>query len=231
MKVIIAGLIFFAIVGCSAVGTADKQASASKSEQGESTPDGLALKSQADFDSVYVKTKTNISDYKKVMLVPGTVAFKKDWLRDYNRNASVSARASEKDVTNIKERLSALVYETFKQSLLQQTDLEFVDEMAAGVLLLKPSIINLDVNAPDLVKAGRQRTYTQSSGEGTLYLEGFDSVSGDILLRVIDRAKDNESGIYEWSNRVTNTAEAKKTVERWSKKFTDLLATSTTTQQ
>lgn len=215
MKTIIVGLLLLAVVGCSATG---------KSEAPEFSFDGLALKSQEDFDAVYVDAAVKVSDYKKVMLMPGTIAFKKDWMRDYNRSTGVNEMVTEKDMATIKARLSKLLYESFKQSLSDQTTLEFVDEEAEGVLLLKPSIINLDVNAPDINRGARDRTFVDSLGEATLFLEGFDSVSGDILVRVIDRSKDRESGFFQYANRATNTAEAKRMINRWSDKFNDLLA-------
>ena len=50
----------------------------------------------------------------------------------------------------------------------------------------------------------------------TLYLEIFDSVTGQILARVVDRGEDRGMGRIEWQNAVTNKAEADRILRRWA---------------
>jgi len=77
----------------------------------------------------------------------------------------------------------------------------FVVELRNQQLLARPAIINLDVNAPDTPRAGRTRTYAESAGEMTLYIELYDSVTNkkaaekilkgwaSILLEALDEAR------------------------------------------
>lgn len=216
MKAILVGTALLALSACSSMGGSNSLPATSF--------DGLTLQSQKDFDAVYAKTDVDVKTYQKVMLVPGDVAFKKDWMRDYNRSTNLSERVNEDDVAEIKAKLSKQVYEAFKTSLANQTSFELVTEQGEDVILLKPSVINLDVNAPDIQTASRQRTFVDSLGEATLFLEGFDSVTGEIVVRVIDRSIDRDSGMMQWGNRTNNAAEARRMSKRWAENFNELLA-------
>ena len=58
---------------------------------------------------------------------------------------------------------------------------------------------------------------TTTAGAATLYLELYDSVSGEILARAIDRKAANHPGdLMRWSNKVTNRAEAKRVLAGWA---------------
>lgn len=85
-------------------------------------------------------------------------------------------------------------------------------------MVVRPAIINLDVNAPDTPRAGRSRTYASSAGEMTLYLELADSVTGDIFAKAMDRRVDSANdAFYTWSNSVTNKAAAGRILRGWAK--------------
>jgi len=49
-----------------------------------------------------------------------------------------------------------------------------------------------------------------------MYIELYDSVSGEILARAIDRRADRSHGIMTWSNRATNRADAKRILRTWA---------------
>ena len=84
-------------------------------------------------------------------------------------------------------------------------------------MIIRPAIINLDVNAPDTMQPGRTSTYTSSAGEMTLYIELYDSVTGDIIAKAIDRQFDrNNPGFYTWTNSVTNRSAAIRILKGWA---------------
>ena len=92
-----------------------------------------------------------------------------------------------------------------------------VDEAADDVLLIRPAIINLDVNAPDTPTAGRSTTFASSAGEMTLYIEVYDSVTGDLITKALDRrVDDRNSSFYTWTNSVTNRAAAVRILKGWA---------------
>lgn len=216
IKNIITVCITFSLISCASVN--DNTLEDKTVDQASYSFDGLALTKEDSFDSVYINADVDFNTYDKVMLMPGDVSFKKNWERSHKFDVT------EKDISAIKTRLSKLVYEGFKASLADQSRLEVTSTAGAGTLLIKPSIIKLDVLAPDIHTSARTRVYTRSAGEATLYLEVYDSVSGEILARIIDNQEDRDDGFLDWANRVTNIAEAKRIIKKWSARFNELLS-------
>jgi hypothetical protein len=57
----------------------------------------------------------------------------------------------------------------------------------------------------------------------TLYIELYDSVSGDIIAKALDRRFDRNSGIYTWTNSVTNKAAVNRILKGWAGVLVDAL--------
>ena len=183
------------------------------------SPEGMQLTHNTRSTIEYRKEGVNFADYSKVQFAPSTVAFKNNWQRDYNRNqASLSSRIKDRDVVRIKEAVKVLLEETFKAEFGKEGGYPIVEHATADTLLLKPSIIDLDVNAPDIMTATRSKTYVDEAGQATLFLEVYDAVSGEILARITDtQTVGDNHGFHQWANRVTNTADAKRVIKKWAK--------------
>jgi hypothetical protein len=107
---------------------------------------------------------------------------------------------------------------------LEAAGFEIVNHAGDDVLVLRPAIVDLNVTAPDTRGAGRSRTYTSHAGAATLYLEMFDSVTGDIIGRAADRRGSGRSGGFATvSNRVTNRAAARREFRVWADKLVEFL--------
>jgi hypothetical protein len=63
---------------------------------------------------------------------------------------------------------------------------------------------------------GTTRTYTASAGRMTLVMELRDSVSGELLARAVDRRSSRDTDVWTISNRMTNTAEARRAFRAWA---------------
>jgi RNase H-fold protein (predicted Holliday junction resolvase) len=83
------------------------------------------------------------------------------------------------------------------------------------VLLLRPALINVKVNAPDLMTPGVVATVANSAGQMTLYLELWDSATSTILARVMD-AEADRGGFAQVSNSVTNKVAADRILQSWA---------------
>ena len=183
------------------------------------TYDGLVLVPDTKFREVYRRPGADLSTFDSYGLQTCEVAFKKNWLRNQNSGRlDLGNRVTQKDVDKIKDALSAQCEKSFRAALEQAPPYQLVDSFSDGeqVLLLRPAIINLDITAPDKRSAGRQRTYTTQSGEMTLVLELLDGTTGEILLRIVDRQSGRDNGRLQWSNSVTNQAEARRILGRWA---------------
>jgi hypothetical protein len=183
------------------------------------TYDGLVLVPDTRFAQVYQRPGADLSGYEAYGLAPCQVAFRKNWLRSQNSNRmDLGSRVTQKDVDNIKDQLSELCFKQFKETLQQAPPYQLVASFDQGepVLILRPAIINLDINAPDKKTSSMTRTYTTSAGEMTLLLEILDGTTGEILYRIVDRRRSTETHYLQWSDSVTNQAEANRWLKRWA---------------
>jgi hypothetical protein len=184
--------------------------------------DGMELIEDARVGAAYINPNADFSVFQRVAILDPYVSFRRNWLRDQNRNRSRNLRAS--DAERIKADVAALFKEVFTARLEADDGFEVVDFGGDDVLLLRPAIINLDVAAPDTQTAGRSRTFTATAGAATLYIELFDSVTGDILGRAADNQRAGRGGgNVSWSNSVTNSAEARRIFGRWANILRDFL--------
>jgi hypothetical protein len=90
-----------------------------------------------------------------------------------------------------------------------------VNTAAPDVRVLRPTLVNVDVTAPDLMTANMERTVVRSAGQMTLHLELWDSTTNTILARVMD-AEARQQPLAQPANRVTNTAAAGTILKGWA---------------
>lgn len=185
------------------------------------TEDGLKLVENSEWGLVYVEPGATLAGYDQVQLLDTYVAFKKNWRREQNRNSG-SQRVTENDMSRIKERLATGFSEVFTE-VLSEAGYTVVDAPGENVLLLRPAIINLDVTAPETSYAGRSKTYAESAGEMTIYLEIYDSVTGDLLAKGMDRQADRERGFMQWQSRAQNTQAARTILKGWAESIVQAL--------
>jgi hypothetical protein len=181
----------------------------------EISDDGLHLVKDSKMAVVYAEPGADLGIYKRIMLLTPEVAFKKNWERDL-KSRSVS-KLSRVNTKGIKKEL-AQEFETIFNETLTSGGYELVDEAADDVLLIRPSIVNLDVIAPEQHGTGRTSSYTRSAGEMTLYIELFDSETGDLIAKALDRRIDNEHnlGVYTWTSKSRNKAAATRILKGWA---------------
>lgn len=179
----------------------------------EFTLEGLQLIEDSNLALVYAEPGVDLARYSRIYLDTPYVAFKKNWKNIQNRSAAV--RVTDDDMDKIKAELSTLFMEVFSKTL-EEGGYELASGPADDVLGVKPAIINLDVVAPDVNSPGITRSYSETAGEMTLYMELYDSVSGDLLAKALDRKADRRTGYFQWRNRVTNRAAANRILEVWA---------------
>jgi hypothetical protein len=182
-------------------------------ERPEVTIEGLKLIEDSNLALVYAEPGVDWSQYSKIYLEAPYIAFKKDWQRHQNRYEP--GKISVDDMSKIKIELSSLFTDVFATTL-EEGGYQLVNEHGEDVLLVKPAIINLDVVAPANNSPGITRTYSETAGEMTLYMELYDSLSGDLIAKALDRKEDRRTGYFEWQSRVTNRAAANRILKVWA---------------
>ena len=184
--------------------------------------DGLHLVKKSQVRIAYVKPGATLSQYRRVMLLDCYVEFVEDWQRDYNMDqVGLSGRVSDKDAERIKKDLAAEFRKVFTDELTKK-GYPVVEEPAPDVLLLRPALINVDVTAPDTMSASRSRTFVESAGAMTLYMELYDSATETLLARVVDPQADDPAWAQR-ADRVTNKAAADRILRDWAELLTKRL--------
>ena len=190
-----------------------------KEELPQTTIEGLERVEDSKLALVYVEPGADFSQYSRIYMVDTYIAFKKSWRRDQNRSANPH-KISSNDMDKMKAELAGLFGDIFTE-VLEQGGYELVSERADDVLIIKPAIINLDIAAPDGLSSNDTRTYSESPGEMTLYLELFDSVTGDLIAKAMDLQTDRDTGYFQWQTRVTNRAAANRILTVWANVLKD----------
>jgi len=191
---------------------------AKEQEWPEVTEDGLHRVHGSKMAIVYIEPGADLASYKRVIIVEPTVAFKKNWARDQrSRSASKMSTSARVNTKKIKQTLAEEFESVFTEAL-NSGGYQVVTEAADDVLLIRPSIVDLDITAPETHGSGRSNSYTRSAGEMTLYIELFDSVTGDLIAKALDRQIDNpaNAGFYTWANSQTNKAASVKILSGWA---------------
>lgn len=195
-----------AFAGITSLGVTSKDAP-------EISHDGLHLDADSDLALMYVKPDADFSVYEEFLMLEAYVAFKKNW----QRNTKVAGRrVSNKDMEKIKAEAAELLHKSFKKELDEVGGYKFVEKSGDKVMILRPALIDLEITAPDIPTAGRVTQYVASAGAATIFIELYDSVSGEILARAIDRRRMQDYGVARWATSVTNRTDASRMFKRWA---------------
>jgi hypothetical protein len=196
---------------------------AAKDPPPEVSPDGLHLTKSTKNRLVYMKPGATFSQYGRLAILDPLVEFEKDWQKDYNRSRTgLEGRVTDSDVEKIKVRLAAEFKKVFIDELQGEGGYQVVDVAGPDVLVLRPALLNVEVNAPDIMTAGIEHTVVRSAGQMTLYLEFWDSTTNTLLARVMDAQADPDT-MAQMGGSVTNKAAADRILRKWATELRERL--------
>lgn len=186
-----------------------------ESELPEVSLEGLELVDKDRRGEIYADPDVDWTVYTQIQLDEATVAFRRNWQRDQNRYQHMKVRT--RDMEKIKTDLSELFGEVFTEELTTNGGYEITEETADHVMRIEPHIVDLDVYAPDTMNtSGINRSYTERAGKMTLKLRVYDSVTGDLIVAASDRREAPRRGYMQWTNSITNKAEARRMLQKWA---------------
>ena len=178
--------------------------------------DGLTKVPSKRMDAVYLLPGADFRAYTKVMLDPTEVAFRKNWVRDYNADSmGLENRISSSDAQKMLDKARTGFEEIFTKAYTD-AGYQVVTTPGPDVLRLRTGVANLYVSAPDLRTAQRSRTYSRDAGSATLILEARDSETGALLGRAVDSRIAGDAGPYI-RNSVTNRSDFEEMFRNWAK--------------
>jgi hypothetical protein len=173
--------------------------------------DGLQKTSVKGVELAYTRPGATLASYKGILLLPVEVSFYKNW--DPNVPGT-PWKISASDRDTIKQRAAKLVYDSFVKEL-KRGGYPVVSAAGPDVLLVKISILNLIVTAPDVMSAGMDATYARSPGQATILAELFDSETGQVLARVVDTQQPQGFGGMMTSG--SNMAAGQQVADQWAR--------------
>ncbi len=178
--------------------------------------DGLVQVKPKKVDAAYVMPGADFRPYMKVKLDKTEVAFKKDWLKSMNdTRGSLSHRVSDEDAAKILQAAQSNFEDIFVEAFTK-AGYTVVTAPASDVLRISTAVVNLYVNAPDVMEAGRSRTYTTEAGEATLIIEVRDSMTNALMGRVLDRRETSGGVGAQVANSVTNLSDFRLLFKQWA---------------
>jgi hypothetical protein len=192
------------LLACVLLPAADARAA---EEPPQVSPEGLELVKRTKHRIVYAPPGADLSGYQRVAILDYEVHFEKDWQDDCNRSQrSLEYRVRDSDVERMKTDLAAECKKVLAEEMSRKDGYEVVDVAGPDVLVLRPGLVDVRVDAPDL-RRGIGATIVRSAGQMTLVLELWDSTSSTLLARALDFQQDPE-GIAERASRVSNRSAA-----------------------
>jgi len=201
---------------CAALAVGAVSSALAKEAPPETTPEGLVLQKSTKSRIVYLKPGATFTQYNRVAILEPLVEFEKDWQKDYNNSRrGLEGRVSDKDIERMKAGLAAEFKKVFTKELQDKGGYQVVTTAAPDVLVLRPALLNVEVNAPDMMTAGINATVVRSAGQMTLFLELWDSETNTLLARIMDAAADNDT-FAKQANRVTNVQAADRILGDWA---------------
>lgn len=177
--------------------------------------DGLVRRDSRRVDELYVRPDVTIGPYTSVIIDRTEVAFDRDW--DPNRDTrELSRRLSTADMDRIRSDLAQMLNDTFVRELTAG-GYGVVTMPGPDTLRISPSIVDLYVNAPDVMAPGRSQTFVMDAGRMTLVAEFRDAHTGQLLARAVDTRRGTDFGHLQIANSVTNSAEAQRAISAWAR--------------
>jgi hypothetical protein len=183
--------------------------------------DGLVKVKSKRLKAVYLLPGADFRHYASIELEPTEVAFRKNWLRDYN-SANIRSRIREEDAQKIAEEMRGGFQDVFSKAYAG-AGYALVTAPGPQVLKVRTAVINLYVNAPDTMSAGRSKSYSVDAGGATLVVEARDSDTGALMGRAVD-SRVAGNGSMQRRTSITNESDFRSLFADWAKASIDGLA-------
>jgi hypothetical protein len=175
---------------------------------------GLKKVEESKAGVAYINPEADFSVFKRVAISDPYVAFRSNWRRDQNRDRIRPITTGQAD--RIKADVARLLKEVFTERLEKDDGYQVTKEAGYDVLLVKPALVDLDINLPETATAGSQASLSASTGSAVLYIELFDSVSGDILGRAADRQMAHQNRHFGLNTEAFQEARARAMFGDWA---------------
>lgn len=178
------------------------------------TWDGLVHVKSKKVEALYLLPNADFRPYTQVMFDPPQVAFRKNWVEDYNNSQDdLDNQVSNSYVKNAIALAQKYITKTFPQTF-GQSGLTIATAPGPHVLRLGVYILDLSVAAPD-VGGSIGATFSADAGSATFAIEARNSQTGQLLGRAVDAQAAGDTGAYQ-RNYSTNVGDFENLFKTWA---------------
>ena len=131
--------------------------------------DGLVTLQASKLDEFSVRPNADLASYRKVIIDPAQVEFRKGWLKAINATRDLSRWLTASDQQQIADNAAASLNNTIADAF-KSRGYEIVTAPGPGVLRVAPRVTELYVNAPDVPASSPARLFNVDAGDATLAL-------------------------------------------------------------
>ena len=149
--------------------------------------DGLVQVKRTGYRNVWVKPDVDISVYTKI--VPGPAQFHYREVRDVSRTSAARLSSSTNEFPigeNARMRLEEIMEDAFDEEISESKYFTVVEEPGRDALFIWGGLHDIVSHVPP-DNIGRSEIYLSQVGQATLVLQIEDSMSREVLARVVDR--------------------------------------------
>jgi hypothetical protein len=173
--------------------------------------DGLHRVQNARFAGVWVRKGADLSVYRRLMILPPEIAYKKPPSPRGDPEAGFPLDEHQMG------KLRQLFRDVFREELLAG-DCQLSEAPGPDVLLVQAGLLDLVVRVPTSgLHSARGGTWVSSYGVMTLVVQLYDSETRQILARVMERREVLPAAAVEFSKAELSTSiELRTFFERWA---------------
>jgi len=189
----------------------------------DATEDGLVRVPSSGKAGVYRLPDATFAQYRRVMLAPASVEFRKNWDRKNLDRLNTGLKPSERQ--RIADDMSRLFHEELVAELVERGGFTLAEAPAPDVLLIAPAITELDLTAPDAGNTPGSRSFVRTAGSMTLIVELRDAASGVTVGRIIDYEQARETRELQLVNHITEASIAFANAARYTRSALNIAKT------
>jgi len=188
----------------------------------EMTADGLERMPSRRAGGVFRLPGAMFTQYHRLILEPVTVSFIEDWEKDHR---DVSA----KEVRRIRDETASIFREEFERELIQRGKYTFANDPGTDVLIVQPTITDLDLAAAETAELDK-KSFSPRSVALHVSADLRDAATGTLVGRVDMFAGGEKYGMNELRpvNRGTNAFETRNHLRNWAQLLNEALAVAKT---
>jgi hypothetical protein len=182
--------------------------------QSSDSPDGLVKVKSRQMELAWLLPGADFRPYTKLIVDKTQVAFRQNWVKNYNMNVGMATNMITQDDAN---RIMAAAQSNFDgifADAFRKGGYELVTTPGPDVLRVNSGVVDLTMNAPLGMSTG-QVSWIVNAGQAVLIIEARDSTTNALLARVADREATQDLG-RQIASTASNLSDFRQLFSHWA---------------